>query len=429
MYEPRFIKPTYLFPSSDLDDDDDDDDEDDDAGNYNEETIELVKVPRRPKYKDSFNDEEDDNDDEHVNNNPRQQQLSSLEVVQEQHQKQKWNYNVWNRWEEPCTLSISITAIFVVPTLLLCIHALYVFSGRLWGIWPIVLHIQLRLSNATFYIQAMTTTTTNNKPVKNCNWLRITCSILTCIELLLFGSVYPQIANGVIQALFTDYDGTIVYEWVRAVKLLSVIQALGYVICGLRLAVGIPTLLIRTIQYWSPNHRQWRPTFWTPHTGENTHQLVPKTFQGANRLVWALNLFCLLSALSHFGPWPMWTIGSIPNGHSICDPLDTTECALPFPSFRHMRPDTTTPTGWRVDLKGLPALRGGIPFHPKFLSELDGFSTMAPILFYMDGLKEAHEHGNNRVALQGPDRIEYSVTDTSITFLINVDNATLVPHR
>jgi hypothetical protein len=40
-----------------------------------------------------------------------------------------------------------------------------------------------------------------------------------------------------------------------------------------------------------------------------------------------------------------------------------------------MKPDTSSHTGWRVDLKGMPPLRGGIPFHPKFLNELDGFST------------------------------------------------------
>jgi hypothetical protein len=28
-----------------------------------------------------------------------------------------------------------------------------------------------------------------------------------------------------------------------------------------------------------------------------------------------------------------------------------------------------------VNLRGLPPLRGGIPFHPRFLNELDGFST------------------------------------------------------
>jgi hypothetical protein len=121
-----------------------------------------------------------------------------------------------------------------------------------------------------------------------------------------------------------------------------------------------------------------------------------------------------------------------------CDPLDPTECALPFPSFHHMVPDSTTETGWRVHLqaKVLPPLRGGLKIHPGFLNELDGFSTMAPILFYMDGLKEAHEQQqqqhqgqhNSSHQLQGPERIEYSVTANSITFLLDVSSKELVYH-
>jgi hypothetical protein len=36
-------------------------------------------------------------------------------------------------------------------------------------------------------------------------------------------------------------------------------------------------------------------------------------------------------------------------------------------------------------------MKGRPQMDPQFLNELDGFSTMAPILFYIKGMKEAHE--------------------------------------
>jgi hypothetical protein len=65
---------------------------------------------------------------------------------------------------------------------------------------------------------------------------------------------------------------------------------------------------------------------------------------------------------------------------------------------------------------------------PGFLNELDGFSTMAPMLFYMEGMKQAHENGDNRVTLQGSENIHLSVTSQSITLLIDVQEQTLVHH-
>eukprot|EP00536_Pseudo-nitzschia_multiseries_P005505 jgi/Psemu1/238557/estExt_Genewise1.C_1030068 len=87
----------------------------------------------------------------------------------------------------------------------------------------------------------------------------------------------------------------------------------------------------------------------------------------------------------------------------------------------------------------MPPLRGGIPFRPTFLNKLDGFSTMGPILFYMEGLKVQHERTTktkttttttttNIKRLQGPESIASSVTNHSITVLVDVKKGTLVPH-
>lgn len=111
-----------------------------------------------------------------------------------------------------------------------------------------------------------------------------------------------------------------------------------------------------------------------------------------------------------------------------CDSLDDTECWLPFPSFHHMTKDSTTETSWRLNLQGnqWPPLRTGREFDPSFLNELDGFSTMGPILFYIDGLKEAHEAGLRQ--LKGIRKIAESITKHSVTLLVDVQTKMLVPH-
>jgi hypothetical protein len=67
-----------------------------------------------------------------------------------------------------------------------------------------------------------------------------------------------------------------------------------------------------------------------------------------------------------------------------------------------------------------------------FLNDLDGFSPMAPILFYFDGLREsfeAQQHFLNSAAYANlPYNFEDSITDRSITLLWDVEDGKLVPH-
>lgn len=73
-------------------------------------------------------------------------------------------------------------------------------------------------------------------------------------------------------------------------------------------------------------------------------------------------------------------------------------------------------------------LKGNTPFVPGYLNEMDGFSTMAPILFYIHGLKEGGGTGLDGRELQGPESIGLSVTSKSTTLLIDVEDHSLVPH-
>lgn len=76
-------------------------------------------------------------------------------------------------------------------------------------------------------------------------------------------------------------------------------------------------------------------------------------------------------------------------GH--CDPLDATLCALPFPSsfFLEEAPLSSLPrkgTGYRVSFgpESLSFTRGRKNVSPAALNAYDGFSTLAPILFYLE---------------------------------------------
>lgn len=66
------------------------------------------------------------------------------------------------------------------------------------------------------------------------------------------------------------------------------------------------------------------------------------------------------------------------------------------------------------------------PKHPTIFNKMDGFSTSGPILFYLDGLKEGI--GNGKKRLVGPDEIQASVTNESMTLLFDIDSKTLIPH-
>lgn len=77
-----------------------------------------------------------------------------------------------------------------------------------------------------------------------------------------------------------------------------------------------------------------------------------------------------------------------------CDPLDTTLCALPFPSSFFLEetplsaPSSSSrgTTGYRVSFgpESLPFTRGRKNVSPVALNAYDGFSTLAPILFYLE---------------------------------------------
>ncbi|CAM9882608.1 unnamed protein product, partial [Ectocarpus fasciculatus] len=118
-----------------------------------------------------------------------------------------------------------------------------------------------------------------------------------------------------------------------------------------------------------------------------------------------------------------------------CDPLDTTLCALPFPSSFFLEedaaessssPEATTAaargTGYRVSFgpKSLPYTRGRTNVSPDSVNAYDGFSTLAPILFYLEGMSAS--------GFAGPGDIGASLHANSTTWLIDADTGEMVPH-
>ncbi len=284
-------------------------------------------------------------------------------------------WNVYNRWEEPNSLSLAVTTFVFIPMILLWMYGAFEFVGKWWAIWILVLHLQMRLSISLWYIRATSTVSFDRR-----RSLRLWCSVVTIFEVAMCGIVYPIICRSLTDAFFSDVDGTTVIEWTSEIQFMLVGIMMGWLVVMLRCCIGLPCVAIRCVRYAYPDvYREWRPTFWTPFGEEGTlsdgtRYKLHSVFRFFNIIVFGVNLICVLSFISHFGPWPPGL--SLPED---CDSLDSTECALPFPSFHHMKLDTSSPTGWRVDLKGMPPLRGGIPFRPKFLDELDGFSTSKSI--------------------------------------------------
>ena len=73
-----------------------------------------------------------------------------------------------------------------------------------------------------------------------------------------------------------------------------------------------------------------------------------------------------------------------------CDPISAPgqECLFPYPNDFYTRPDGSTPTGRRLDLKtaSMPTNVGGTPVDPTEINTSDGFSPGAPIVLRIPGL-------------------------------------------
>ena len=338
-------------------------------------------------------------------------------------------------WTDPWLLNALMAIVLVFPLMTTAIFTISDLTGRSWPSTLFAFHLALSLWTAKSMI-----------PVDRFgSHARSTCRRVSTLilDLCLFGLLYHGVWTVFISAFFTEIDGTTVTEWADVKDNMELLRIIGRTVAALRLIVDVAAIsaLCYTQRY---NHNliddprlpqmfvsclSCLDEYWVSLSVSATRKLCSVL----QWLLWVLFsvsillfVWCFNSAIMHLISW-----SPPPQFGDHCDPFDTTECCLPFPSFHHLLPDNTTVTGWRVNLQGetLPPLKGGIQIDPSFLNKLDGFSTMAPLLFYIDGLKEAHRQPtNNTVRLQGHENIEESVTKNSITLLVDVSTQKLVHH-
>jgi len=336
------------------------------------------------------------------------------------------------RLTDPWLLSVGITLFLMIPALLTFIILIRDLIGRIWPTTLFSLHLMIAIWAAIALVPSVTSA------IRPSVWRRLSPSIL---DILLFGSLYAIVCNVFVWNFFTDIDGTPVIDYENYRSRFGHLRFIGIGVAVIRFAIETSALCFTWFnrRYRDVNDDYQLPRLcgtalaWAEQADSSMSIRDKRRFvTWIRRILWLfllismiLFIWCLISVIIHCISW------SAPKQQGAqCDPLDTTECCLPFPSFHHMVQDNTTDTKYRVALQGdaLPPLKGDIRLDPTFLNKLDGFSTMAPMLFYMDGLKEAQELGNSKVRLQGPKNIELSVTNHSITLLLDVEDQTLMSH-
>ena len=287
-------------------------------------------------------------------------------------------------------------------------------------------------------------------------------SLPSLMDILLFGGLYPVIVTA-FNGFFIDSDGTLIVEWTYYYQGFKWASIVGWAVVMLRLGVGGRMLLVSrvpsstyylTTSYYTIRQlpllgaclhfchsRIWLHCIRARLTSPIKCALCAQTIILISSIASAVFLgWTIISLVIHFGPFEPDQPHHDP---TICDPIDMTECVLPFPSSYHLKEDASTATGYRVDLipERFPMLKGRIPIKSDFLNQLDGFSTMGPVLFYIDGMKESHEQYMQALQndpslnlqpgitrLRGHEEIGLSITPLSTTLLVDVTAKELVPH-
>jgi hypothetical protein len=330
-------------------------------------------------------------------------------------------------WTNPWLPATFVTLGLGAPVLFGNILVFNLLTGKIWPASPLVLHLFGSLVVARCYVLKEEWL---QQPI-----MRLLTSVASLADIVLFAFVYPLIWGAFVENFFMDNDDTVVIEWSNFYWGMRLFRIIGFIAALLRTILGATTIMARVLSRhkggaFSHNAVLLRSLrcLAQPYKG------ITPSFNVSLRLatLWLLNVILFFSACILI--WCMVSLGvhllptNAPQYGSSCDPLDETECIFPFPSFHHMMRDNTTATGWRVNLQenDLPPLKGQSKPNPDALNKLDGFSTMAPLLFYVEGLKEAQDAGVDQ--LQGLSSIAQSMTAQSVTLLLDVSAQSLVAH-
>ena len=393
----------------------------------------------------------------------------------------------WLYWSFGFVISLSFVTIYVLlPTLVGSIVLLYTLTYRIYTGTIHAIHISIALLLLTVlivnYFNHVTTATivssSREVPVPQYRTVSIMLFSISILDVSLCWLVYPKMF-AVFQSAFVDIDGTTIRGWETYHRCLLTIQV------GMKLTIALRIILLFGYFFgvcfscWKTTRKTQRPPVRTSHlttsfitkwthsfldctmkiigtmilkpvsvwTEKTCHssfffkkrRLIQRTLLVLTVLSLVLLSRCIVSSVRYLSilqpSSSYWnTTSAHPYHDACCDDLDGTECALPFPSFHHMIVDPTSKTGWRMNLQGknLPPMKGDIQMDLSFFNDLDGFSPMAPILFYLEGLKESQDailHGmKTAVYPRLPYKFEDSITRRSTTLLWDVSARTLVPH-
>jgi len=105
-----------------------------------------------------------------------------------------------------------------------------------------------------------------------------------------------------------------------------------------------------------------------------------------------------------------------------CDPIAPSICGVPFPSNVYLVSDTTTVTGFRVEIpqKVIPASREGVLSDTSIFRRSDGFSPGSEALIHLPGA--------TITGLVDPEHIADSLLPGSPTVVLDAVTGALVPH-
>ena len=341
-------------------------------------------------------------------------------------------------WSDPWLPATAVTLLLATPVLIgNCLLFYHLLGEKLWTTTPFILHLLVSL------LVARVSVVPTEEPVRTRRVI-VATSAGCVLDIAMFAVVYPLVWTFMMGSFFTDFDGTDVVEWSLVKREMSLYKTVGYGIGVLRFTLGCTALLARhgdrCMGILHNNISLVGPFLWfrrrilLPWRDKDEYRCsasdpsywrltVSRLLLAAIAVAGLVCFGCIVSVARHWLPW------SAPRQrHADCDPLDETECIFPFPSYNHMKRDNTTATGWRVHLPGhvLPPLKGRNHVNPHVLNQMDGFSTMAPLSFYIEGLKEAHDAGIDQ--LVGLSRMAHSITLQSVTLLLEVEARRLVAH-
>lgn len=106
---------------------------------------------------------------------------------------------------------------------------------------------------------------------------------------------------------------------------------------------------------------------------------------------------------------------------SECDPLDTSVCALPFPSsFYEREADTVSGVQMSYGVESFPRNRDYVALQPTAWNERDGHSIGSPVLVFFEDVSTAGTFGHDAIG-------RYADEDAK-TFIINTRTGERVPH-